>query len=124
MSPREARDPSERRTLVVGRGISVQGTVQDAERLVVEGTVEASWKLIHRDKREGVCHGGGYCARTDWPGETLAAYDPSGWGIGKSGASLATRRRFQNARIGRLKATGASGATPVASNSTNGVAEF
>ncbi len=35
----------ERRTLVVGRGISVQGTVQDAERLVVEGTVEAS--MIH-----------------------------------------------------------------------------
>jgi cytoskeletal protein CcmA (bactofilin family) len=31
-----------RRTLVVGRGISVQGTVQDAERLVVEGTVEAT----------------------------------------------------------------------------------
>jgi len=40
-----ARDPSERRTLVVGRGISVQGVVQDAERLVVEGTVEAS--MIH-----------------------------------------------------------------------------
>ncbi|HLJ05858.1 MAG TPA: polymer-forming cytoskeletal protein [Acetobacteraceae bacterium] len=39
------RDPAERRTLVVGRGISVQGTVQDAERLVVEGTVEAS--MIH-----------------------------------------------------------------------------
>jgi cytoskeletal protein CcmA (bactofilin family) len=39
------RAPSERRTLVVGRGISVQGTVQDAERLVVEGTVEAS--MIH-----------------------------------------------------------------------------
>jgi len=36
------RDVPERRTLVVGRGISVQGTVQDAERLVVEGTVEAS----------------------------------------------------------------------------------
>jgi len=33
---------AERRTLVVGRGISVQGTVQDAERLVVEGIVEAS----------------------------------------------------------------------------------
>lgn len=32
----------ERRTLVVGRGISVQGMVQDAERLVVEGTVEAT----------------------------------------------------------------------------------
>jgi len=42
--PREAssRDGAERRTLVVGRGISVQGTVQDAERLVVEGTVEAA----------------------------------------------------------------------------------
>ncbi len=38
-------EPGERRTLVVGRGISVQGTVQDAERLVVEGTVEAS--MIH-----------------------------------------------------------------------------
>lgn len=32
----------ERRTLVVGRGIRLQGTVQDAERLVVEGTVEAT----------------------------------------------------------------------------------
>jgi len=42
---RASRDPAERRTLVVGRGISVQGTVQDAERLVVEGTVEAS--MIH-----------------------------------------------------------------------------
>jgi cytoskeletal protein CcmA (bactofilin family) len=39
------REPAERRTLVVGKGISVQGTVQDAERLVVEGTVEAS--MIH-----------------------------------------------------------------------------
>ena len=35
------REGSDRRTLVVGRGISVQGTIQDAERLVVEGTVEA-----------------------------------------------------------------------------------
>ncbi len=39
------RDTHERRTLVVGRGISVQGTVTDAERLVVEGQVEAS--MIH-----------------------------------------------------------------------------
>ncbi len=30
---------------MVGRGISVQGVVQDAERLVVEGTVEAT--MIH-----------------------------------------------------------------------------
>ena len=39
------KDMTERRTLVVGRGISVQGVVQDAERLVVEGTVEAT--MIH-----------------------------------------------------------------------------
>lgn len=42
---RPAREPADRRTLVVGRGISVQGVVQDAERLVVEGTVEAT--MIH-----------------------------------------------------------------------------
>ncbi|WP_459677633.1 bactofilin family protein [Acidisoma sp. 7E03] len=40
-----ATEGGERRTLVVGRGISVQGTITDAERLVVEGTVEAS--MIH-----------------------------------------------------------------------------
>ncbi len=40
---RETAAPAtERRTLVVGRGISVQGMVQDAERLVVEGKVEAT----------------------------------------------------------------------------------
>jgi cytoskeletal protein CcmA (bactofilin family) len=38
-------DPAERRTLVVGRGISLQGTVTDAERLVVEGMVES--QMIH-----------------------------------------------------------------------------
>jgi cytoskeletal protein CcmA (bactofilin family) len=32
---------TDRRTLVVGRGISLQGTVAEAERLVVEGTVES-----------------------------------------------------------------------------------
>ena len=42
---RTVREPSEKRTLIVGRGISLQGTVQDAERLVVEGTVETS--MIH-----------------------------------------------------------------------------
>ena len=45
----------ERRTLVVGKGISVQGTVQDAERLVVEGTVEAS--MIHATELS-IAHGG------------------------------------------------------------------
>ena len=38
-APRPAA--ADRRTLVVGRGISLQGTVSDAERLVVEGTVES-----------------------------------------------------------------------------------
>jgi cytoskeletal protein CcmA (bactofilin family) len=37
--------PGDRRTLVVGRGITLQGTVADAERLVVEGTVDS--KMIH-----------------------------------------------------------------------------
>jgi cytoskeletal protein CcmA (bactofilin family) len=37
--------PADRRTLVVGRGITLQGTVADAERLVVEGTVDS--KMIH-----------------------------------------------------------------------------
>jgi cytoskeletal protein CcmA (bactofilin family) len=53
--PRPSQDPAERRTLVVGRGISVQGTVQDAERLVVEGTVEAT--MIHATELS-VCPGG------------------------------------------------------------------
>lgn len=35
----------ERRTMVVGKGISLQGTVTDAERLVVEGTVES--QMMH-----------------------------------------------------------------------------
>jgi cytoskeletal protein CcmA (bactofilin family) len=52
---RSPRDAGERRTLVVGRGISVQGTVQDAERLVVEGTVEAS--MIHATEL-AISHGG------------------------------------------------------------------
>ena len=34
-------EAGERRTLIVGKGISLQGTVADAERLVVEGTVES-----------------------------------------------------------------------------------
>jgi cytoskeletal protein CcmA (bactofilin family) len=37
----QVRPPAERRALVVGKGISVQGTIQDAERLTVEGVVES-----------------------------------------------------------------------------------
>ncbi len=47
---------AERRTLVVGRGISVQGTVQDAERLVVEGTMEAT--MINGLAELYIPHGG------------------------------------------------------------------
>jgi cytoskeletal protein CcmA (bactofilin family) len=49
-------EAGERRTLVVGRGISVQGTVQDAERLVVEGTVEAT--MINGLTELSITHGG------------------------------------------------------------------
>jgi len=48
-------DPGERRTLVVGRGISLHGTINDAERLVVEGTVEAT---MIRAAELSVIHGG------------------------------------------------------------------
>jgi cytoskeletal protein CcmA (bactofilin family) len=41
LPPAAVARPEERRTLVVGKGISLQGTVADAERLVVEGTVES-----------------------------------------------------------------------------------
>jgi cytoskeletal protein CcmA (bactofilin family) len=40
-APAPRAGTAERRTLVVGRGISLQGTVSEAERLVVEGTVES-----------------------------------------------------------------------------------
>ena len=50
------REDGQRRTLVVGRGISVQGTVQDAERLVVEGTVEAA--MVNGLVELSIAHGG------------------------------------------------------------------
>ncbi len=37
-----AREVAERRTLVVARGISVAGVITDAERVVVEGVIEAA----------------------------------------------------------------------------------
>jgi len=43
--PAPAPAVSDRRTLVVGKGISLQGTVTDAERLVVEGTIES--QMLH-----------------------------------------------------------------------------
>ncbi len=57
-SPRENNAPEagEPRTLVVSRGISVQGTVQDAQRLVVEGTVEAT--MVNGLAEISISHGG------------------------------------------------------------------
>ena len=50
-----ARDPAERRILIVSRGISVQGTIQDAERVVVEGQVEAT---LLQATELSITHGG------------------------------------------------------------------
>jgi cytoskeletal protein CcmA (bactofilin family) len=41
-TPAVVPEPIDLRTLVVGRGIHLRGTVADAERLVVEGTVDAT----------------------------------------------------------------------------------
>lgn len=46
--PPPRRGPGEERTLVVGRGITLQGSVQDVERLVVEGTVEGN--MVHANQ--------------------------------------------------------------------------
>jgi len=54
--PTHQAEGRERRTLVVGRGISVQGTVQDAERLVVEGTMEAT--MVNGLSELFIPHGG------------------------------------------------------------------
>lgn len=53
-APRAPRT-AERRTLVVGRGISLAGTITDCERLVVEGTVEAS---LHNGSELTIAVGG------------------------------------------------------------------
>jgi cytoskeletal protein CcmA (bactofilin family) len=53
--PRPATRPADRRTLVVGRGISLAGTITDSERLVVEGTVEAS---LHNGSELSIAIGG------------------------------------------------------------------
>ena len=37
-----ARREAERRTLVIGRGMTINGVINDAERLVVEGVIETS----------------------------------------------------------------------------------
>lgn len=46
--PATREGAQEKRTLTIGRGISLSGSVNDAERLVVEGHVEAS--MIHANE--------------------------------------------------------------------------
>lgn len=53
--PPRAPRSADRRTLVVGRGISLAGTITDCERLVVEGTVEAS---LHNGSELTIASGG------------------------------------------------------------------
>jgi cytoskeletal protein CcmA (bactofilin family) len=60
LRPEPPRPPApaarpERRTLVVGRGISLSGTITDCERLVVEGTVEAA---LHNGSELTIASGG------------------------------------------------------------------
>jgi cytoskeletal protein CcmA (bactofilin family) len=40
-APTGRPDTADRRTLVVGKGISLQGTVTEAEKLIIEGTMES-----------------------------------------------------------------------------------
>lgn len=40
-------DTADRRTLVVGKGISLQGTVTEAEKLIIEGTMESQMLQAH-----------------------------------------------------------------------------
>lgn len=52
--PRQAQPPAEQRMLIVGKGISLQGTINEAERLVVEGTVQSDLiKAVELNIAEG-----------------------------------------------------------------------
>jgi cytoskeletal protein CcmA (bactofilin family) len=62
LAPGHSNDASESRVLVVGPGISVQGTVQNAERLLVEGCMEAS---TIRAKELSIARGGLFKGEVD-----------------------------------------------------------
>ncbi|HEX5327154.1 MAG TPA: polymer-forming cytoskeletal protein [Acetobacteraceae bacterium] len=101
MPPRPAtRDPSDRRTLVVGRGISVQGTVQDAERLVVEGTVEAT--MIHATEL-AVAPGGMFKGEVEVEDAEIAGTINGTLTVRGSLVIRATGRVLGNARCHRLQ---------------------
>jgi cytoskeletal protein CcmA (bactofilin family) len=99
-APRPAREPGERRTLVVGRGISVQGTVQDAERLVVEGTVEAT--MIHATEL-AISHGGVFKGEVEVEDAEIAGTIDGTLTVRASLVVRATGRVLGTARCRRLQ---------------------
>nr|WP_241694510.1 polymer-forming cytoskeletal protein [Komagataeibacter melomenusus] len=91
---------NERRTLVVGRGISVQGTIQDAERLVVEGTVESS--LINASELQ-IAQGGVFKGEVEVEDAELAGTIDGTLTVRGSLTIRSTGRLLGKAKCRRLK---------------------
>ena len=95
-----AKKENDRRTLVVGRGISVQGTIQDAERLVVEGTVESS--LINASELQ-IAHGGVFKGEVEVEDAELAGTIDGTLTVRGSLTIRSTGRLLGKAKCRRLK---------------------
>lgn len=95
-----AKKETDRRTLVVGRGISVQGTIQDAERLVVEGTVESS--LINASELQ-IAQGGVFKGEVEVEDAELAGTIDGTLTVRGSLTIRATGRLLGKAKCRRLK---------------------
>ncbi|MCE2565005.1 polymer-forming cytoskeletal protein [Komagataeibacter sp. FNDCF1] len=91
---------NDRRTLVVGRGISVQGTIQDAERLVVEGTVESS--LINASELQ-IAQGGVFKGEVEVEDAELAGTIDGTLTVRGSLTIRSTGRLLGKAKCRRLK---------------------
>ncbi|NVN12038.1 polymer-forming cytoskeletal protein [Nguyenibacter sp. L1] len=96
----QRKENLDRRTLVVGRGISVQGTIQDAERLVVEGTVESS--MIHAQELQ-VAHGGMFRGEVEVEDADLAGTIDGTLTVRGSLTIRATGRLLGKAKCRRLQ---------------------
>ncbi|WP_408889660.1 bactofilin family protein [Novacetimonas pomaceti] len=95
-----AKKDNDRRTLVVGRGISVQGTIQDAERLVVEGTVESS--MINASELQ-IAHGGIFKGEVEVEDAELAGTIDGKLTVRGSLTIRSTGRLLGTAKCRRLK---------------------
>ncbi|WPP23556.1 polymer-forming cytoskeletal protein [Komagataeibacter rhaeticus] len=95
-----AKKENDRRTLVVGRGISVQGTIQDAERLVVEGTVESS--LINASELQ-IAQGGVFKGEVEVEDAELAGTIDGTLTVRGSLTIRSTGRLLGKAKCRRLK---------------------